>query len=484
MESVEYFPLSLITSRIQNLLKPALQTTFWVKGEISSGRSRGGSFYCDLTESDGSGQVIAQLRATIWERDLTRIRRAFERDGVTLLLEEGMAIGALCRVQMHPVYGLSLSLIDMDPRFSLGEIELKRRRILEALEKDGCLEGNRRLELPLVIQRVGLITSRGSAAHRDFMATLEESPHAISVVMADALMQGEKTEASVLGALSALKSFDLDAVVICRGGGSKMDLAWLDNEWIARAVSAYPVPVLTGIGHETDRGVLDMVAARSFKTPTAVAEDLIARMDNLVHMLEHGMERLRMVHSTLLKAEQGRLRVSLETFRWSAVQCIDGARRDMGHVKEALRDKSRSRVGQERGRLVEWKHQALRATAHGRAQRRSLLDVRQERLRREWRSSLLRSRDRLGMTARRLRPRILSIRLRETRRELKGMSATLDALDPKQNLQRGYARIVKENGEAISGLSDIFSGQSVRTHLHDGSFTSIVQSTRRETKND
>ncbi len=130
MNQIKFFSLSKITSRIQVLLQPAYGKTFWVKAEISSGKERGGSFYCDLVETDNHGRLIAKIRCSIWSQDLLRIRKKFKLSGLDLRLENGMAVGFCSRLQYHPQYGLSLKVIDADPTFSLGEMELKKKKLL------------------------------------------------------------------------------------------------------------------------------------------------------------------------------------------------------------------------------------------------------------------------------------------------------------------------------------------------------------------
>jgi len=290
-----FFNLSDITTRIQQILQPHIGTQFWIKAEISSGRERGGSFYCDLVESDHSGKIIAQMRCTIWNHDLANIRRQFKKHDLDLKLDDGTVVGFQCSLQFHPQFGLSMKAVGADPAFALGELELKKKEILDRLTKDGLLDPNKRLSVPMLPQTIGLITSQGSAACNDILKTFNASGFGFKILLADSTVQGTNTEKSILAALDALEKLKLDLVIVARGGGSKTDLFNLDNEAIARRIAGYKYPVWTGIGHETDISILDHVSNRYFKTPTAVAEDLVARY---VEMKRHLEEARNMFRST------------------------------------------------------------------------------------------------------------------------------------------------------------------------------------------
>jgi exodeoxyribonuclease VII large subunit len=148
MNERTFFNLSAITGRIQEILQPYIGKLFWVKAEISSGRERGGSFYCDLVESSESGEIIALMRCTIWSRDLAKIRKKFKGYDLDLILDDGTVVGFQCSIQYNPRYGLSLKVADADPTFALGELELKKKEILDRLKKEGLLEPNKKLFVP------------------------------------------------------------------------------------------------------------------------------------------------------------------------------------------------------------------------------------------------------------------------------------------------------------------------------------------------
>ena len=318
-----FFSLSAITNRLQQILQPHIGKLFWVKAEISSGRERGGSFYCDLVETRDSGEIIAQMRCTIWSRDLANIKKKFKDSDLDLILDDGTFVGFQCSIQYSPRYGLSLKVNDADPAFAPGELELKKKEILNRLKKEGLLEPNKNLYVPILPINIGLITSKVSAAYNDFINTLEQSNFGFRIYLADSMVQGNKTEQTVLHALETLELLNLELVLILRGGGSKTELFSLDNEQIARKIAAYKYPVWTGIGHEIDTSILDHVANRYFKTPTAVAEELVARFIEMKRHLEEAEHRFKSSWTYRLDNEKKYLESSTTGLTRGARKLID-----------------------------------------------------------------------------------------------------------------------------------------------------------------
>ena len=192
MNQPRFFRLSEITKRLQEILeeKRVIGKLLWVRAEISSGRERGGSFYCDLVETAANGKIIARMQCTIWARDLISIRKKLRDSGIDLRLENGTEVGFQCSVQYSSQYGLSLKVVDADPSFALGELELKKREILERLSKEGLLEPNKKIFVPMLPKRIGLIASKGSAAFNDFITTLKSTTFGFTVYIADSVVQG------------------------------------------------------------------------------------------------------------------------------------------------------------------------------------------------------------------------------------------------------------------------------------------------------
>ena len=254
----------------------AIPGPVWVRGEVSGFQrtNRGAAFFrlVDPVQPDNALEVAASGRMML------TVSHALESAGVGGL-RSGIEVRVRGTVGLRRNRGLvQLSLLEVDPAYTAGRLALDREEVLRRLAADGTLSANQRLEMPLVPLRIGLVTSRGSAAHADFLDQLRRPGYGFTVLTVQAAMQGEAAVDNVVRALERLAAEDLDLVAVVRGGGAKLDLAAFDSERVGRAIGAMPVPVLTGIGHEVDRTVADEAAAISLKTPTAAAELIVSRV--------------------------------------------------------------------------------------------------------------------------------------------------------------------------------------------------------------
>ncbi len=262
----------------------------WVRAEVAQCNEARGHYYLDLVEkNDTLSEIAAQSRATIWERKYLTIRRRIGGALMDALLQEGMEIQVQVRVEFHERYGLSLHVEDIDEHYTLGKMAVQRRQIIAQLEEKQLLHRNKSITLLPVLQRLAIITSDRAAGWQDYVQHLETNVFGYKFQNTPffAAMQGANTELEILAQLQriTLLSDRFDALLILRGGGSKMDLAAFDSLALAEAVATFPLPVLVGIGHETDETVLDLVAHSSLKTPTAVADFLLThalKFENLV----------------------------------------------------------------------------------------------------------------------------------------------------------------------------------------------------------
>ncbi len=268
--------LSELNQQIKKTLEEQLAASYWVVAEIAQIQvNSSGHCYLELVQKEGN-QVIAKARATIWAYSYRNISAWFARiTGNDLTV--GMRILANTKVTYHEVYGLSLNIKDIDPSFTLGEREKARQEVIAKLEADGIMEMNKELELPQVPQNIAIISSETAAGYGDFINQIEENGYGYKVhhYLFSASMQGDKAPESIINALHQIVDSDADVVVIIRGGGSQLDLDCFDNYELCSHIAQFPLPILTGIGHERDTSIADMVAHTQLKTPTAVAEFII-----------------------------------------------------------------------------------------------------------------------------------------------------------------------------------------------------------------
>jgi len=274
---------SISLSQLNRLIRSAITDTlpdqYWVVAEIAEIKlNQKGHCYLELVEKQ-ENTTIAQIRATIWAYEYRPISSRFRKE-TNETLKQGMKILLLASVSFHEVYGLSLNIRDIDPSYTIGEMAKRRKEIIERLTKEKLIGKNRALEFPLVPQRIGVISSPTAAGYGDFTDQLKNNPYGYTFTyrLFPALMQGPDAEASVISALDEItkRKKDLDIIVIIRGGGSVADLSCFDSYPLAAKIAASPLPVITGIGHEKDDTVADIVAHTKLKTPTAVAEFIIS----------------------------------------------------------------------------------------------------------------------------------------------------------------------------------------------------------------
>jgi exodeoxyribonuclease VII large subunit len=332
------FTVAELNSDIGAVLGRAFPEELWVRGEIANlSRPPSGHVYFDLVDGDCS------LAVTLWASDRQVVNAVLRRSGGAVRMTDGTEVRIRVRVSWYAKRGqVSLRMLSIDTAYTLGRLAEARELLLRRLQTEGLMARQPALVMAPVPLTVGLVTSENSAAAHDFLQTLEASGFAWKVVLADARVQGLEAEASVLEALERLSAFPVDVVCIVRGGGARTDLAAFDSEVIARAIASYPLPVLTGIGHEIDTTVADLVAHRRCLTPTACAGALVERVSEWYARL-HDRRRsiiraaLRAVDTKTLDRLSGQLTVR-------APRAVDRATRLVDHVETRVRALDPARV--------------------------------------------------------------------------------------------------------------------------------------------
>lgn len=272
MRPMETLTLTELCALIGEALDDSLAPSYWVKAEISSLSIKGGHMYLELV--DGKS---AKMRATCWAGTQELLTAYFESE-TGQALQAGMAVLVEAEIQWHAVYGLSLSIVGIDPAYTLGDIARQRQQTIAALQADGLLDAQQLLPLPTLIRRIAVISSSNAAGYEDFKHQLEHSGFYFETQLFGATMQGPTAAKSIIAALEEIEGYD--AVVIIRGGGATTDLSCFDDYALCAVCAQFEIPVITGIGHTRDVSVLDLVAHEALKTPTAVAEWLIHRMED------------------------------------------------------------------------------------------------------------------------------------------------------------------------------------------------------------
>lgn len=400
-----------LNALVRRSLEQCLPDACWVQAELSNVRvNNSGHCYVEFVQKDPrSNALVAKAQGIIWANVFHMLKPYFE-EATGQAFAAGIKVLVQVQVSFHELYGYSLLVQDIDPDYTLGDLARRRREILQQLEAEGVLTLNKELLMPLLPQRVAVISSATAAGYGDFCHQLRHNAQGyyFRVELFPAVMQGDRVEGSVLSALDAVNARcdEFDVVVIIRGGGATSDLACFDTYLLAAACAQFPLPILTGIGHERDDTVLDAVAHVSVKTPTAAAEYLIARADEAADQLQTLASRLR----------EG-VKARLSEARWR----LDDCRKGIPVV--AFRRLSQARL-------------SLQTVRHG-AERAAL-------------SSLTRQRHRLELLGQRL----------------------ADA-SPEKQLARGYSLTLKD-GRVVKDASLLQAGDGIETRLQRGTVWSVV----------
>ncbi len=474
----EQLKLSELNGRVRKSLSAAFPSPVWVIGEISEIKTnQSGHCYLMLVEKEeGGDRIVAQARATIWSYTYRMLRPFFETT-TGQALTDGLKVLVSATVEFHELYGYSLNIRDIDPTYTLGDMAKRRREIIRRLTEEGVVDMNKELELPLVPQRIAVVSSPTAAGYEDFVDQLKNNSYGYSfyVKLFPAVMQGTQAETSIIGALERIYSYEefFDVVVIIRGGGSASDLLCFDNYNLAYHITQFPLPVLTGIGHEKDDSIVDLVAHTRLKTPTAVAEFLIsgaARFEATLSELEK-----QFTDQVLEIIDQEKTRIE----RWASDlapmvreqltsrrhQLLEKVWKMKNVVKLDL--KSREHLLEKRSRLISWNARRYRS------ERGNYLD-------RTTGFIFAGAKRRIASERNRVSREVLLVRqlvgkqISEQQHRLRLDEQRIRLIDPQHILARGYS-ITTLNGKVLKSTDTVQLDDFLVTHLADGIILSQVK---------
>ena len=343
---------------VRTTVEECFATPLWVSAEISELKvNRSGHCYLNLVEKGNSeGAPRAEARAVIWRNNYTQIDAMF-REATGSPLSSGIGVLVRVVVTYHEIYGFSLQIIDLDPNYTLGDVERRRRETIERLKEDGVWDMNRELSLPRPLLRIAVVSSATAAGYRDFMTEIGSSPFNFNVTLFEATMQGEGAEESVVNALSAIaeRESDFDIAVIIRGGGSTSDLALFDSYRIALYVTQMPMAVITGIGHDKDVSVVDMVAHYMCKTPTAVGAFLVDSATAELNTIYDLSNEFRQLSEQMLNNQSSYLAQRKLELCHLASQNISNHSHNLSAIEQSIKELSSHIIATEEQRIESFK---------------------------------------------------------------------------------------------------------------------------------
>ena len=378
----EAISLYELNSLVRNMLELDLPETYWVQAELSEVRVNNGHCYVEFVQKDKRGNgLVAKARGTVWRSVFATLKPYFEQ-ATGQLFTAGIKVLVEVSVSFHELYGYSLNVVDIDPSYTMGDMARKRQEIIRQLEEEGVLNLNKELDMPVLPKRVAVISSATAAGFGDFSRQLADNAGGFyfHAELFPAVMQGDEVEQSVLAALGSIydRESEFDVVVIIRGGGAVSDLTGFDTYDLAAAVAQFPLPIITGIGHERDDTVLDLVSHTRVKTPTAAAEYLIGLMQQAADELSELSTRLNQCVAWLI-ASNKELLVRLQSkIPAKAIQRVADGKLYLQRVSQRILQGAMSQVNRKRQSLPQLSHLIQVAQAQAEKQRYQLMLMRQK----------------------------------------------------------------------------------------------------------
>lgn len=430
MKTVTLFELNNL---VREVISSTLSEEYWVEAELSEVHEVRGHCYMELIQKElFSNTPVAKASAKCWKNKWSLLREKFAkvtREG----LKPGMKVLLKVYADFHEAYGFAWIVTDINPEFTMGDMARKRQEIIDTLKREGVFELQKELVLPQFAQRIAVISSENAAGYGDFCHQLADNPQQLKFYtrLFPAVMQGEGVEESVIGALNSINENieKFDAVVIIRGGGATSDLSGFDTLRLAENVANFPIPIITGIGHDRDESIVDMVAHTKVKTPTAVAALLIDHLNLVLERLLDAQAELIAAVRHRSELEQARLVRMSEKIPvlFSLVKTRQEQRieRHLANITASLNDK------------------------------------------------LSHERHRLSLIESKLTPTLLQQLTRENYR-LQLLQQRLETLNPQRLLQRGYS-ITLCKGKVVKDARQLKAGDEIETKLANGKITSIIQ---------
>lgn len=422
-----------LNSLVRQVIEGTLSQEYWVEAEVSECRENKGHCYLELIQKDErSATPIARASARCWASKWNVIRPYFERT-TGQRLHAGMKVLLKVYAQFHEAYGFAWIVTDIDPNYTLGDMARKRQEIIRQLKEEGVFDMQKELYLPLFCQRIAVISSQTAAGYGDFVNQLASNDFHLQFTtrLFPAVMQGDQIEASVIKALNAIyqQVDDFDCVVIIRGGGAVADMSGFDTLALAENVAQFPLPIITGIGHDRDECVLDMVSFLRVKTPTAAAAFLISHLKEVLDAVNDAQDRITGYTQRKLSVLKAQLSAMAEV---------------LPRVFSTIRTRQEARLDSLYSRFV------------NHAQQRTL----------NFRLSI-------DSLATRL-PILLEHRMMKEKHQLQLLEEKTKSLDPALLLRRGYSMTMKD-GRIVRDATQLQAGDEIETRLEKGTITSIVK---------
>lgn len=460
------FSLLEVTQSIQKTLSERYKSAYWIKAEMNklNHYPHSGHCYPDLVEKSG-GKIIAQLRANIWSDDYQRINGEFIRM-LGEPLKDGIKILLLAHITFRPEFGLALRIIDIDPAYTLGDLEKEKQETIIKLKQEGIFDKNKSLELPLLPKRVAIISVQTSKGYADFMKVLEKAESTFGFrffhFLFPSLLQGDKAVDSIINQLKRVRRVmhHFDVVAIIRGGGGDVGLSCYNHFELAKAIALFPLPVITGIGHATNETVTEMTAYENAITPTHLAELLVQRFTDFSIRVKNAQEKIAVKSVGRLDEEKGKFESEIKLFRSVSGFMFSKNKNDIRENLQTVMFHSRFIFRNRNEELKQMGEHFIKSSGNIFGSQRQKL---------EQQVNLLR--------------KAVEIHLDRTSFIIEGIGKNVALMNPRHVLKRGYS-ITLSKGKPVRSHSEVSEGDVIETFIYQGKITSKVESTNKPSKNE
>lgn len=433
MSAKQVFTLLQVTRNIQSVVNKVFKTGFWVKAEMNKLNfyAHSGHAFPELVEKT-NGKVVAEMRSTIWKSDFSRINQQF-LNTLNEPLKDGITVLLFANIEFHPTFGLTLKISDIDPSFTLGELEKEKLENIQRLKKEGLFNLNKTRYLPQLPKRIAIISVESSKGYSDFMKVIQQNQwkYNFFTVLFPAILQGDNAAPTIINQLNKIQKVirHFDVVAIIRGGGGEVGLSCYNNYQLSKTIAEFPIPIFSGIGHSTNETVAEMVAYRNAITPTELADFLIQEFHNFWVPVQ--------------KNEQAIVKLSKEVLQNSRKNLTNEVNFLKAHLKLQLQNNRNLLTNQERN---------LKSSS------KKLIE------------------NQFGLLQDVLTPNLIratQMSLKNINNNLENSEKVVNLLNPLNLLKRGYS-LTFSDGKLVKSPKDLKKGQTIQTQFSDGSVDSQV----------
>lgn len=475
-EEKQIFTLRQVAGSIQKVISERYNRLYWVQAEMHKLNYTGkGHCYPELVQKE-DGKIVAEMRGTIWKTQFDKISRNFT-EVVKEPLRDGLSLLFLVRISFHPLYGMGLEIMDIDPTFALGELQKEREETLKRLNKEGILNANQQLVLPLLPQRIAIISVDSSKGLSDFFSIVKNNAwnYRFFFMLFQAQLNGDLAIESIQNQLRRIEKVKhhFDAVAIIRGGGGEIGLSCYNNYELSKAIAAFPLPVLTGIGHSTNITVSEMVAYRNAITPTELAEFLVQCFHNFSVPVQEAQKLLVSGSQQFIRTQKSELSNELRIFKNVSSQRVISTRQTLAAFSKDLLSQTRFRFGKEISALDGLAENLKRNVKSKRMRETQQLEQMKALLGKTAKNTLLHQATAIEDTKFFVLQQVPKFFSRETQ-NLLNLEKNVRLMDPQQLLKRGYSLSLL-NGKAISAENPVSPGDVIETITFENKILSEVK---------